>query len=164
MLIRQLATVAFITSVFFCLKLTWAGTLTDQETRHAPELIVVLKRGETKEVQLSWDSDTGRMPVIFLTNDPNLGFDRRQDYEGKISFSDRGLRLDFDGNGSETIQSELNTSEMNAGSKRRLTVASIRIVAGADATLGARSLFIHIVSGTGRNMHLTGEIRVLIRK
>ena len=139
----------------------------DAETgapRSAPKLVVVLKRGETKQAQMCWAEGTGRMPVVFLTYSPEMCVRTRKNLRGEPLVSDRGVTVQFDEKESESVQAELNSAAQETGSNRVLTAVSVRLSAADDAVPGVQSKYLSVVSGTGRDMLLSGEIRIIVRE
>lgn len=134
-----------------------------ESSRPAPNLVIVLKRGETKEALLTWAHVIGRSPVVFLQSHPHLCPRRQKDFSGDEKINSLGLTVEFDEKESETVQAELNISEYDSGSKQVITAAAIRVSSAEDATPGVQSVYLHIVSDTGRNMLLSGEVRIIVR-
>ncbi|TWU43630.1 hypothetical protein Poly51_62850 [Rubripirellula tenax] len=135
----------------------------------APTALAVLKTGQSKELHLCWDEGTGRAPVFFFDNEANLAFRKKNDLKGEAKYEQDGVSAEYDEKQSATVQADLYktglfTGPQEDGSYQRVTCAVIRLRATKDARLGAHSVFVHIVSGTGRHMLLSGEFRVLVRE
>jgi len=146
-----------------------------QPALNAPKAVVSLKRGETKEVQLCWDDGTGRSERLFLGADPVLPDEKKKDQTTSATrFERAGLTAQWDEKQSAAVQVEYCTTGQFAESQkkgpyRHIKVVVVRVTAAKDAELGARSVFIHIVSGTAgagmaQGMLLQGEFRVLVRE
>ncbi|TWU47714.1 hypothetical protein Poly59_45550 [Rubripirellula reticaptiva] len=134
----------------------------------APFVLAVLKKGETKEIQLCWDAGTGRAPVTFLGHQRVLTDGIVTDNPGGvIRYQQNGVTAEFDKAKSTAVQSALYktgqyTGRQDDGSYKHVTITVVRVTANPNANVGAHSVFVHVVSGTGRSMQSSGEIRVLV--
>lgn len=131
----------------------------------APKAVVVLKAGESRDVHLCWDDGDGRSPVVFLSGDGILG--NLNDWEGKPLVRLDTLTVEYDEEQSYKINGAMFECGKFAGRQKDGTFkhvrnAAIKVTAAVNTKPGAHSVYIHIVSGTGRHMLLAGEFRVLV--
>ncbi len=148
--------------------LTTTAAIAQAPTATTPVCLAVVRQGESKELQICWDEGTGRSPVVFLSDrrvlaEPKLG----GGLKGVPNFREGGITLQYDAEKSAEAQTALYASEKFTGRQadgafKHVTVAAVRLNVEQDAEPDARSVFVHVVSGTGRNMRLVGELRVLV--
>jgi hypothetical protein len=139
----------------------------DKNQQSAPKVVVILKKGESTCLHLCWDDGTGRVPVVFLSGEAALDPDE-DDWNGKPRYEQNGVTAEYDERQSAAVQAELYKSgyagPQKDGKLKHATcaVVALRVASGADP--GVHSVFIQIISGTGRNMRLAGEFRVLVQQ
>jgi hypothetical protein len=141
----------------------------------APKVVLTLKRGETKEVQLCWDeASSGMGEAFFLGADSVLPEEKKKDETGTPRFERAGVVAEVDTKQSTALQTELYKSGQFTGKKkgesyRHIKALVVRVTVDKDAELGTRSIFVHIrhyyhAVGMYPPMFLEGEFRLLVRE
>ena len=128
--------------------------------------VVIVEPGGSSSVCLSWSDGTGRLPVIFISDRPILTNEARTGIDGKPRWEGGGLVAEYDEKESGRVQKLINEIGLSTVGQSRdsqgQTVAVIRVSTHGRTQRTARSLFVHIVSGTGRNMQLSAEFCVAV--
>ena len=131
-------------------------------------VVVSISRGEQREIQLCWDDGTGRAPAIFLLdNGGKMPKEKLGDLKGETRLERNGIVAEHDEKKSAALLDAFAKDgkyigEQKGGAFKHLTVVAVRVSAARDAKPGIHSVFVRVVSGTGRGMLLSGEIRVAV--
>ena len=158
--------------VLVCLLIIPANLGAQEEAKVKRPLIpiVVLKRGETREIQLGWDDGTGRAAAFFVGNEAKLSkamLDKG--INGSPRWEQDGLTVEYDEKTSNALAEAFHKDGRFKGYPQgkpnlSFTPCSYRVTAAKNAKPRSFGIYVHVVSGTGRNMQLEGEFRVLVQE
>ena len=130
--------------------------------------VVMLKRGETREIQLGWDDGVGRAAAFFVGTDaklPKAMLDKG--INGSPRWEQDGLTVEYDEKTSNALAEAFNKDGRFKGYPKgkpnlHFTTCSYRVTAAKDAKPYSYAIYVHIQSGSGRNMWMEGGFRVLV--
>jgi hypothetical protein len=130
-----------------------------------PRPVVVLKAGETRTVQWCWGHVNNRGGPWFVTADGVLPKDWK-DKPSQLTFEQDGVRFEVDVKASHKLAKELiETGPYTAKEKTSgvtLVAAVVHVSASPKASPGGRVAVVQYFMGTGFNVRLAAELRVVV--
>jgi hypothetical protein len=132
-----------------------------------PRPVLVLKAGDTQTVQWCWGQANGRAEMWFVTADGVLPKGWKDGRPSQVRFEQDGVRFELDVKASHRLSNELfkagpYTAQQKTYANTFVTAAVVRVSAKPAAAPGGRRVVVHNISGTGYNLQLVAELRVVV--
>lgn len=134
-----------------------------------PRPVVILKPGQTRTVQWCWGEANGRAEMWFITAGGVLPKGWQDGRPSQRALEQKGVRFEVDVHASHRLSKELfQTGPYTAAQKTYantfVTAAVVRVSANREAAVGGRTVVVHNISGTGYNLRLVADLRVVVRR
>jgi hypothetical protein len=129
--------------------------------------VVVLKAGETRTVQWCWGQVNTRGEFWFVTADGVLPKGWEGGTRSQLTFEQDGVRFEVDVEASHKLAKELSetgpyTAKEKTSGHQFVTATVVRVSASPKASPGGRVAVVQYFGGTGYNVRLAAELRVVV--
>jgi hypothetical protein len=162
-------------AVAACIALLAAGmgvsqgkvVLPPQPAAGDPRPVILLKPGESRTVQWCWGQANGRAEKWFVTADGVLPKGWKDGRPSQLTIEQHGVRFKLKVKASHLLSNDLfktgpYTAAQKANTNTLVTAAVVRVSANPNAPPGGRRAVVHNISGTGYNLRLVAELRVVV--